>query len=58
MTPAKGKFEGDILLTPEQKKKIKDADKNVEKRGVGLASSYFNRWPGNKVYYKLDLSCE
>ena len=29
MTPANGKFEGDILLTPEEEKAINDADKNI-----------------------------
>ena len=57
LTPSTGKFEGDILLTPEEEKEMKEADKNVGKRGVGRAT-YGYRWPGNKVYYKLSRSCE
>ena len=29
LTPADDKFEGDILLTPEEEKAINDADKNI-----------------------------
>ena len=54
MTPAEGKFEGDILLTPEEAKKIKEADEGIGKSGVGLRSGFGYRWPENKVYYKLD----
>ena len=58
MTPATGKFEGDILLTSEEEKEIEEADKNVGKRGGGLGTNYDFRWPGNKVYYRLNSRCE
>ena len=58
LTPAAGKFEGDILLTPEEAKQIKEADENVGKRGGGLRRTKDFRWPENKVYYKLSSSCE
>ena len=58
LTPADDKFEGDILLTPEEEKAINDADKNLGKRGGGLRASLNFRWPDNKVYYMLHSSCE
>ena len=46
----KERFEGDILLTPEQKAAMKD----VQKRAVVRVSS--NLWPNGVIPYVMDTS--
>ena len=54
ITPPGGKFEGDILLTPELEKEIEEEDKGLNKRGGGAVDKH--TWPENKVYYRLHAS--